>query len=183
MVENNQFRRDLYYRLNVFPISLPSLSSRPDDIEMLCRNFIAFQDKSRNASKEFYLFARTYSWPGNIRELRNLIEFMCVTTDSDIGVRNLPDYLKKQEYFDKINYDGKISFRELLMLKSIAACRAKGLGTGRRSLCTYFSDNYFEISEMETRKVLDELEQKGLLIIQKGRAGCGFTEAGRLYAD
>jgi transcriptional regulator with PAS, ATPase and Fis domain len=183
MVEDNQFRRDLYYRLNVFPISLPPLRKRADDIEMLCRHLLEMQDKSRNATKEFYLFARAYSWPGNIRELRNLIEFMCVTTDSDIGVRNLPDYLKKQEFFDKISFDDKISFRELLMLKSIAACRAKGIGTGRRSLCVYFSESYYEISEMETRKVLVELEQNGLIIIQKGRAGCEFTEAGRHYVD
>lgn len=181
MVEHNQFRRDLYYRLNVFPISLPSLRKRTDDIEMLCRHFLASEDASRRATKEFYIFARSYSWPGNIRELRNLIEFMCVTTDSDIGVRNLPDYLKNQKFFNKINYDEKISFCQLLMLKSISACADKGFGSGRRSLCSYFSDNYFDISEMETRKILDELEQEGLLIIHKGRTGCELTDSGRLY--
>lgn len=183
MVEDNQFRRDLYYRLNVFPISIPPLRKRADDIEMLCRHFLALQDQSRHATKEFYLFARAYSWPGNIRELRNLIEFMCVTTDADIGVRNLPDYLKKQKLFDKINYDNNISFRELLMLKSISSCIDKGSGSGRRSLCAYFSDNYFEISEMETRKILEDLEQKGLISIQKGRTGCELSNSGRLYID
>ena len=183
MVEHNQFRRDLYYRLNVFPISLPPLRKRTEDIEMLCRHFLASEDVSRRATKEFYIFARAYSWPGNIRELRNLIEFMCVTTDSDIGVRNLPDYLKNQKFYNKISYDEKISFCQLLMLKSIAVCADKGLGSGRRSLCSYFSENYFDISEMETRKILDELEQEGLLIIHKGRTGCELTDSGHLYVD
>jgi formate hydrogenlyase transcriptional activator len=79
MVARGQFREDLYYRLNVFPIQLPPLRERPEDIPLLVRHFV--QDFSQRMNKTIETistetmdaFSR-YSWPGNIRELQNLTE-------------------------------------------------------------------------------------------------------------
>jgi len=79
MVEQGQFRRDLYYRLNVFPIIVPPLRERPEDIPLLVRYFAQKYARQMNKevvtiSKETMATLATYHWPGNIRELQNLIE-------------------------------------------------------------------------------------------------------------
>jgi formate hydrogenlyase transcriptional activator len=78
-VASGGFRRDLYYRLNVFPIEVPSLRERPDDIPLLLEYFIhRFAQKTgkriRSISNETIDLFRNYHWPGNIRELQNVVE-------------------------------------------------------------------------------------------------------------
>jgi formate hydrogenlyase transcriptional activator len=79
MIDQKQFRSDLYYRLNVFPISIPPLRDRPEDIPLLvghfAREFARRMDKSIEAiSFETIEALSRYGWPGNIRELQNVIE-------------------------------------------------------------------------------------------------------------
>ena len=79
MVEDQKFRSDLYYRLNVFPIRVPALRERPEDIPLLVRHFVQeFSRRNNRAidtipSETMEAFVR-YHWPGNIRELQNVIE-------------------------------------------------------------------------------------------------------------
>jgi formate hydrogenlyase transcriptional activator len=78
-VEEGKFRRDLFYRLNVFPIRLPPLRERPEDIPLLVRAVIKeFQKKMgkevESIPKRTMQALQSYSWPGNVRELRNLVE-------------------------------------------------------------------------------------------------------------
>ena len=79
MVQEHQFRPDLYYRLNVFPISVPPLRERQEDIPVLVRYFV--QQFARQMKKQFTTIPSEamealvrYPWPGNIRELQNFIE-------------------------------------------------------------------------------------------------------------
>jgi len=79
MVDKRQFRADLFYRLNVFPIELPTLRDRPEDIPLLVRHFAAHyaarMHKQISAiSEEFMAALARQSWPGNVRELQNFIE-------------------------------------------------------------------------------------------------------------
>jgi formate hydrogenlyase transcriptional activator len=78
-VEDGKFRRDLFYRLKVFPIMIPPLRERPEDIPLLVRAFVKeFQKKMgkeiENIPKKTIQSLQSYSWPGNVRELRNVIE-------------------------------------------------------------------------------------------------------------
>jgi sigma-54 specific flagellar transcriptional regulator A len=80
LVEKNEFREDLLFRLNVFPIDVPSLADRSDDIPEIIEHFIA-RKKTKNVIDPSPLFSpsalqalKTYSWPGNVREVRNIIE-------------------------------------------------------------------------------------------------------------
>src|ERR1700737_1425712 len=78
MVNERQFRADLFYRLSVFPIELPSLRERPEDIRLLVRHFaIQYADRMRKpisvVSEDFMAALERHSWPGNVRELQNLI--------------------------------------------------------------------------------------------------------------
>jgi formate hydrogenlyase transcriptional activator len=87
-VKAGRFREDLYYRLNVFPIQLPPLRDRPEDIESLAEFFVA--KYSRNAGRKIKKIApkvlqqlRSYTWPGNIRELEHLIERSVLLASGD----------------------------------------------------------------------------------------------------
>jgi Nif-specific regulatory protein len=83
------FREDLYYRLNVFPITLPPLRERPGDIPPLVDHFITKYAQStgkhmRGAQPEAITLLASYSWPGNVRELENVIERGMILADSDV---------------------------------------------------------------------------------------------------
>jgi transcriptional regulator with GAF, ATPase, and Fis domain len=87
-VDAGTFRLDLFYRLNVFPIQMPSLRERVGDIPMLVEYFIGrYADKLgkkiRNIEKRTFELFQTYHWPGNIRELQNVIERAVVLCDGD----------------------------------------------------------------------------------------------------
>ncbi|TPV93038.1 MAG: sigma-54-dependent Fis family transcriptional regulator [Myxococcales bacterium FL481] len=96
-IANNRFRDDLYYRLNVVPISLPALHQRPEDIPLLVDHFVArCNDRLGKSVAGFTDDALAvlcaYTWPGNIRELENLIERMVLFASEDrVTVDELPD--------------------------------------------------------------------------------------------
>ncbi|PTX53702.1 transcriptional regulator with PAS, ATPase and Fis domain [Melghirimyces profundicolus] len=88
MVEEGAFREDLFYRINVIPIQVPPLRERPEDIPLLAFHFIqqlnAQYNKNYHLSPEALNLLEVYSWPGNIRELQNLIERLVVTAEDEI---------------------------------------------------------------------------------------------------
>jgi transcriptional regulator with GAF, ATPase, and Fis domain len=87
-IEKKQFREDLYFRLNVFPISIPPLRDRKDDIPLLVEHFVdkfnkAYEKQIKYISDEAMAQMKTYNWPGNIRELENLIERAVILTSTE----------------------------------------------------------------------------------------------------
>lgn len=100
MIEDGSFREDLFYRLNVMPIFLPPLRERINDIPHLVQHFIKkFNDEQgkniNNISDEALEVLKTYRWPGNIRELENVIErAFILENSSSISPSSLPDNLK-----------------------------------------------------------------------------------------
>lgn len=100
MIKDGEFRQDLYYRLNVFPIEMPSLRDRAEDIPLLLNELIGMMEKEKRGSVRFNSGAiaalSRYDWPGNVRELANLIERMAIMYPHGIvGINNLPDKLRK----------------------------------------------------------------------------------------
>ncbi len=100
-VKNQEFREDLYYRLNVFPIELPPLRERKEDIPLLVAHFLEkYQQelgkKEMKISDEALTALKDYPWPGNIRELENIIERTLIISSSKlIETRDLPPGLLK----------------------------------------------------------------------------------------
>ncbi|MDG1736695.1 MAG: sigma 54-interacting transcriptional regulator, partial [Paracoccaceae bacterium] len=87
MVDGGSFRQELYHRLNVVPISVPSLEERREDIQLLADHFIDdFNQQQgmvkRDLSEDAIALLQTRNWPGNVRELRNLIERVLILSDS-----------------------------------------------------------------------------------------------------
>ncbi|MBS7526508.1 sigma 54-interacting transcriptional regulator [Fusibacter paucivorans] len=101
MVENGRFRSDLYYRLNVVTISLPPLAERKRDVSMLAGHFLKlfavdYPNCPTQFSREALHCLEQYQWPGNIRELRNVIESaVSLTNAKTIIASSLPDYISK----------------------------------------------------------------------------------------
>jgi PAS domain S-box-containing protein len=97
-IEAGSFRRDLFYRLNVFPIEIPPLRERKEDIPILVEYFInryasKLGKKIRSASRKTLDLLQSYSWPGNIRELQNVIErsiILCDTENFSVDENFLP---------------------------------------------------------------------------------------------
>ena len=102
MVKRNEFRSDLYYRLNVFPIPLPPLRARREDIPALVEHFVEIYGRRMGKqideiSSETMSELGSYAWPGNIRELQNFIERSVILTSGNVlksplaSLRNAPE--------------------------------------------------------------------------------------------
>lgn len=95
-VEKNRFREDLFYRINIIPVIMPPLRERKEDIELLCETFleefsIQTNKKIKPMDKKILDCFVNYDWPGNIRELRNIIERLVVlSVDGEIDIDELP---------------------------------------------------------------------------------------------
>jgi len=98
-MQNNEFRSDLFYRLNVISINVPPLRERKDDIPLLLNYFLKYYNKRFNRNiegfeKDILQLVIKYPWPGNIRELENFVErAVALEKDKYIGLHSLPDEL------------------------------------------------------------------------------------------
>jgi formate hydrogenlyase transcriptional activator len=101
MVDESRFRSDLYYRLNVFPVYVPSLRERAEDIPVLVRHFVQYFSRNINKqinaiSSETMQALTRYPWPGNIRELQNVIERAVILSQGRVLNVPLSDLKPKQ---------------------------------------------------------------------------------------
>ena len=103
-IKNKDFREDLYYRLTVVEIMVPPLRERKSDIPLLVEKFlrkygVEYKDRLLRISQEALKVLERYHWPGNIRELENIIQRVVIMSDGLIDVKDLPDFLKFQIEF------------------------------------------------------------------------------------
>lgn len=136
-IKEGKFREDLYYRLNTVPIKVPSLKERKEDIPMLFRKFcLDFAEKYRSApvrlDEQANAVLANYSWPGNIRELKNVAEQVSVLAQDKITsaddlvtivpnllVRNLPAFSRENESGSSSNgfYERELLYKLLFEMK------------------------------------------------------------------
>ncbi|MFD2761505.1 sigma-54 interaction domain-containing protein [Lentibacillus juripiscarius] len=102
LVAERKFREDLYYRLNVIELEVPSLRERPEDITPLIHYFLNIFNKkhkgSRLISNEAMNLLSSYSWPGNIRQLQNIIERSVIMAESIIRTEDLPPFIRHHQH-------------------------------------------------------------------------------------
>lgn len=115
LIEQKLFREDLYYRLTVVEIKVPPLRDRKSDIPLLVAKFIRkygieYKDRLLGISPEASVLLQRYNWPGNIRELENVIQRAIIMCDKQIEVKDLPDTLKYEIDFPK---ETLVSLREM----------------------------------------------------------------------
>ncbi|BBM85010.1 sigma-54-dependent transcriptional regulator [Candidatus Uabimicrobium amorphum] len=146
MVNEGKFRRDLYYRLNVFSIDLPPLHQRREDIPLLAQHFLNkySPNTKKSFSKEAMQTIINYDWPGNIRELDHAIEHAVIISNSkEIQKQDLPSALQSKTSSPSLNFDSLYTLKEMekkylekvLMHTSYNQTQAaKILGIERKSL-------------------------------------------------
>lgn len=115
MIAKETFREDLFYRLTVVEIDVPPLRERKEDIPLLADKFLfkygnEYKDRYITLDTEAQALLQRYGWPGNIRELENVIQRAVIMCDRTIGVKDLPDNLKYQIDFPE---EGLLSLKEM----------------------------------------------------------------------
>lgn len=161
LIKKGQFREDLYFRLNVFSILLPPLRDRREDIALLASYFLNKQEKDLTLSPGALQLLIGYTWPGNIRELRNVIEQASVLVEKDIiEPHHLPDAIKGPniDIFSNgndINLDEKLEImeREMIIqaLKKSGGIQVKAaeiLKINQRSLWHRIKKYHIEIGDV-----------------------------------
>jgi transcriptional regulator with PAS, ATPase and Fis domain len=148
LIKENLFREDLYYRLNVVPITLPPLRDRMDDLPLLIDHILTtiIKDKKLSISNDAMELLFSYQWPGNIRELTNLLEYASLLCSGGIIMpQDLPKYLFSNTTEETILLDSTLDlktaqfkteekmFQEALKTSKTKTEAMKKLGISRRS--------------------------------------------------
>ncbi len=149
MVREGYFREDLYYRLAVVEIALPTLASRREDLPLLERHFVAkfcaeYQKSISGLSRRAQRRLASYPWPGNIRELENVIGNACMMTDGKfIDIHDLPERLRSSDSAESPMEEDLFSLEEIQrrhvmrVLARVGGNKARAaeiLGVGRATI-------------------------------------------------
>lgn len=193
MIDEGKFRLDLYHRLKVVSIRVPALRKRKEDIPLLAHCFIE-QNSIRKVTISQALINRLmeFPWYGNIRELKNTIEYMLAVCEGDeLQLSDLPEdhYFEHQPMddlpmmmqqsrlgeMDTMNHDAL----HIELLKAVNKLRRAGQSSGRKSLSVYLHDKGYRLTEQQIRKQLDLLEAQGYIAKEIGRSGSSLTNLGK----
>ena len=180
-VKQGLFRKDLFYRLNVLPINVPPLRERQDDIMLLMDYFKSLSGFEYNISDDVTNFLSAYNWDGNIRELRNYVEYFDNVGTDMITMNHLPYYMKEQMKEDHATshetFSG-LNEKESYVLRQFYDAFKEKRKMGRRSLsAAAYDDNEF-LSEYDIRSILATLKELHYIHVGVGRGGSTITKAG-----
>ena len=188
MVEEGTFRRDLYYRLNTLPVLIPPLREREGDLLLLIDHFRKGIGASFTLSPELERLLLTHQWRGNIRELRNVVEYFSYTGSPVVGPEELPPtfhYLpaglpeaggagaQPPRLADCPQED------ERFVLCRLYQADREGRSLGRDAILAAAKAAGLPCSQQEVRRILSALDQAGLARVSRGRGGTRLTPAGR----
>lgn len=194
MITDGRFRKDLFYRLNVFPVHLPPLRDRVEDLDALLHHFTK---KRFTFSDECMTLFHQHDWPGNIRELLNISQYLSILDDhSLVELDSLPNYLtngitevvvkKGPKKFEKelLIIEEKIDLATAIeVLENIKLLNDIQKTAGRKHLLELFEKTNAPLQENYLRKTLMALELTKLIIIKKGRSGSYITELGKAFLE
>lgn len=178
-VQNGSFRRDLYYRLNVIPVHIPSLWERQEDIFRLLTHFqrlmgirFTLTDRAEDA-------LRQHPWKGNVRELRNCVEYLRYMGLSQVDYEDLPAQFLGEAPFVAAHPGHALLPREQMVLRVLGEFTEQGKGLGRQGIVRACAARGTNLTEHEVRLILDALHQRGYLQVAMGRSGTSLSAQGR----
>lgn len=194
MVRKGEFREDLFYRLNVLKLKVPSLNSRKEDIPLIVESL----KQSFNGSFELTDTAldalMKHDWRGNVRELKNYVEYLVNLNIELVDAADLPFYGDDPDEMQVENISsehsqsnpvemlretaGKTIDSHIFVLRQLEKGFKENKRLGRRSIYKACENNNLFISEQEIRTILMNLEKCGMAKILKGRGGSVITEKG-----
>ena len=183
-VAEGSFRRDLYYRLSTLPIVIPPLSERGDDLFLILEQFQKELGGSFHLSSQVRDFLKAYSWPGNIRELRNVVEYFLYTGHDPITMEDLPPTLLHQAPHPAVRRPPEAApqppsdvFR--FVLEQLYQASEARRPIGRERLLELAHEAFLPTSQQEIRSILARMAQQGLVRVSRGRGGSQLTPEGR----
>lgn len=192
LIACGKFRDDLYYRLCIFPLKIPPLRERKDDIPMLINYFLdkrGIKKSCHDIPKAIMHNLLEHDWPGNIRELENKIDYLIAITEGLTDYSNVDGNLVKVNKVNK--FDDKnvtltannISANEhYLILEIIHEAEKKGKKVGRGSVRSLLQEKYnVYLSDQQVKTRMQKLAKENLIISLRGRAGSKITSLGKKY--
>ena len=151
MVSEGAFREDLYYRLSMVQVHVPSLRRRPEDLPLLIRHFLEdfakrYKRGKLQITKRAEALLSRHSWPGNIRELENALSYACMLTQNGtVDLADLPDYLLEVRPAEESGLESLAEVEHRHVMKVLKACdgnrarAAEVLGIGRATLYRFIA--------------------------------------------
>lgn len=192
LIEKQLFREDLYYRLNVFPLRIPPLRERKECIFPLISHFLSKYNLHKTFSKEAYDCIMDYNWPGNIRELKNMVDYIIIQTNKAvINLEDLPydmqSAVPNKLYSDndveisltqlEMHFDLNVIRKMLSIYKQNVTSVSK---TGRNRMLTELAYHGIILSDGKIRTIINHLEAHDLIMKGKTKQGTIITEKGEL---
>ena len=197
-MEERRFRKDLYYRLSTLPLEIPPLRARPEDILHL---FNRFQDNRYAIRKPLTPFAEArltgYSWPGNIRELINAVDFAAIASEglAEIRIEHLPPALGRR-WGTLAEAEAARPAVHQALCRRLEAARVPlplaqtVLGTlaagkpgaiGRNRLCRLLGERRMPVTEGGMKRLIRTLQREGLVAVGTTKQGTTITDAGERF--
>lgn len=180
MIECEKFRSDLYYRINVLPISIPPLRERREDIIMMLKYFMK---RKIEISEDIKRVMESYDWPGNIRELKNTAMYIDIMSSGDrVELYDLPhNFINiKKDYSKEIKIlKEKVSIEKIIrVMEIIKEYNLLNKSIGRSYIVNELHDQGYTISEGEVRTILSVAKDLNLITAGIGRKGSELTKEG-----
>jgi transcriptional regulator with PAS, ATPase and Fis domain len=187
LVQEGTFRKDLYYRLNVLPVEVPPLRSRKEDILFVLERMLQTMGVQLTWTEEVADLLMDYPWHGNVRELKNLAEYLAYLDKRMIEAKDVLPMLKwpdrhgeRQEpmtsSFPEVAGPEKEQFR--FILASLHASYQQKQRSGRRSLFEQARTQDLFLTEAQIRKALTRMGDFGYVHLANGRGGTTITPSG-----
>ena len=197
-VAEGTFRQDLYYRLNALPVLIPPLREREEDVFLILDSFQKELGGSFRLSDDIKELFREYEWPGNIRELRNVVDYLCFTGHTVITIDDLPPVFRIRKNRQEVNgikgeelnpqtsakpprYETILhtpTQQERVILEILYDAERRGQSIGREKILLEAQMREIKLTQPQVRKILGRLEEIGYVTVTKGRGGSNITKKG-----
>ncbi len=188
MVRDGAIRKDLYYRLNTMGLTLPPLRERREDIPLLIRHIQQEVGADFELSQPVMARIMEHDWDGNVRELKNYVEFFQCLGKKEICLEDLPYRLRQKDQHRAGELRQTVPLKapeqpgwteeQRFILHCLYNSYREGRLIGRRTICQEAKQVKLLLTEQEVRSQLKQLEDMGLVRVGAGRAGSRLTPEG-----
>ena len=185
LVQDGLFLRDLYYRLSVIPLTVPPLRERRADLPLLFEHFRRRLDADFELTTGARLSLLQHRWEGNVREVKNCVEYLKYTGLHMVDFEDLPPAVRlsraQANRREELEKRSGMSLSEYQVLRELGEGYRESGGLGRRSIAERCAHHGALVSEHEVREAIKKLEAQGLAVSRAGRGGTRLTESGYLH--
>lgn len=183
MMNENLFRMDLFYRISMFSLHLPPLRERPEDIRVLAESFLLETPGLHRLDKGLIKALASHAWKGNIRELKNCVEYMAYMGEEELTLDDLPPGYAASPHIPHVDTAPPVMREITLYNRKLCFSILKALyerPMGRTRLLKALGSGF---TEYEVRTMLEYLTGEGYLLPHKGRGGTVLSQKGIEFVE